>query len=249
MSSSIATVLATPCPHELRPGTAVCLHCRREAREAHKARVKVILLRVGAAVLALAACAAVATAVQRRPGTDRRSASSRPTGTPPRPAELSAAEPPAPAPAPAPAAVAAPTPAAPATRTPAYAATSPAVSSTLRPAVAEGRTELRDGMYAERHGDTVTVFFDTELGRTRRPEKFEQIVRATLPAVYGPAADSLLAHAPAGAVANAGELLADLPARGVHLSSPSGARLALWPTTRPGRDGPLVVTYRAVAGH
>ena len=39
----------------------------------------------------------------------------------------------------------------------------------------------------------VTVLFDTELMRTRRPEKFERVVRETLGAIYGRRADSVLA--------------------------------------------------------
>ncbi|MFL5578434.1 MAG: hypothetical protein ACJ79S_20970 [Gemmatimonadaceae bacterium] len=201
------------------------------------------LLRIGAAALALAVCAAVATAVQRRaPGTAPESAhgAKKSGGAPVQPAApMYAAA--SPAPAGGAAATSAPGASAPG-------ASAPGASVPLRPAIAEGRTALRDGMFAERHGDTVTVSFDTELARTRRPEKFEQIVRATLPTIYGPAADSLLAHLPTGTLAGAGDLLTDLPARGLHLPAPGGATIALWPTTRPGRDGPLVVTYRVVAG-
>lgn len=244
MSSSTAAVFASPCPHELRPGTAVCLHCRREAREAHKARVRRIFLRVGATALALAACAAAAVAIQRPPGTDRQSA----RGSGGHPGQRGAPRQAGSVAAAANAREAPPMYAATAAPSPRRAAPPGQPSAPLRPAIAEGRTPLRDGMFAERRGDTVTVFFDTELARTRRPEKFEQIVRATLPAVYGPAADSLLAGVPAGAVASAGDLLTELPARGIHLPASGGrAALDLWPTTRPGRDGLLVVTYRVIA--
>jgi hypothetical protein len=93
----------------------------------------------------------------------------------------------------------------------------------------------------------VRVHFDTPSGRTRRPEKFEQIVRATLPAIYGPAVDSLLARIPAGTMATAGNLMTDLPKRGLRLSlGTAGWMLALWPETRLGHGGPLVTTYRAM---
>jgi len=62
--------------------------------------------------------------------------------------------------------------------------------------------------------------------------------------VYVTAADSTLAAVPAGRLAAPNELVTSLPARGVHLAAPSGAKLVLWPETRPGRDGPLVVAYR-----
>ena len=111
--------------------------------------------------------------------------------------------------------------------------------------MAEGRTALTEGVVAVRTGDTVAVHFDTPLARTRRADKFERIVRETLPRVYGAVADSALAALPAGRLAAAGDLLHDLPTRGVRLPTADGATLALWPETRPGRDGPLVVTYRA----
>ena len=114
------------------------------------------------------------------------------------------------------------------------------------PVVADGRTELEGGMYAIRSGDTVTVYFDTPEARTRRPEKFEQIVRATLPAIHGSTAESILGAVPPGSLVGAADLLNDLPTRGVHLRSTDGRALSLWPETRAGRDGPLVISYRSV---
>jgi hypothetical protein len=102
-------------------------------------------------------------------------------------------------------------------------------------------------MVADRAGDTVRVRFDLELSRTRRPEKFEAIVRSTLPQVYGAAVDSALRALPEGAVARAGDLVTTLPEQGFHIPLPGGRMIAVWPETRPGRDGPLVVAYRAVA--
>jgi hypothetical protein len=90
----------------------------------------------------------------------------------------------------------------------------------------------------------VTVRFDTERSRTRRPEKFEQIVRATLPQVLGPVADSVMAALPVGDLVRHGDLLTELPERGIRLAGPNGLALTIWPETRPGRDGPLVVSYR-----
>lgn len=125
---------------------------------------------------------------------------------------------------------------------PAAARPTPALAG---PIVAEGRTALAGGLYAVRAGDTVEVHFDTPSTRTRRPEKFERIVRETLPAVYGTLADDALADVPAGQLVDAGELLVGLPERGVRLRTAEGGTLVVWPATRPGRDGPLVITYRA----
>jgi hypothetical protein len=108
-----------------------------------------------------------------------------------------------------------------------------------------GRTDLSDGMFAERKGAEVRVHFDTETARTRRRDKFESVVRRTLPAVYGSRADSILAAVPEGEVAYGGDLLTELPARGIQLPASGGWAITLWPETRPGRDGPLVVSYRA----
>ena len=72
-------------------------------------------------------------------------------------------------------------------------------------------------------------------------------MRSTLPQVYGAAADSALRAMPTGAVARAGDLIETLPERGFHIPLAGGRTIAVWPVTREGRDGPLVVAYRAVA--
>ena len=83
----------------------------------------------------------------------------------------------------------------------------------------------------------------------RHEDKFEAIVRQTLHNVYGTVADTLLAAVPAGSLVAPNELVTTLPSRGVRLTSADGARIQLWPETRPGRDGPLVVAYRTVVEH
>lgn len=114
----------------------------------------------------------------------------------------------------------------------------------IQPVLAPGRTDMADSLFAERIGDTVVVHFDTSPLRTRRADKFERIVRQTLHTVYGPVGDSLLATVPDGGLASPNELVTKLPQRGIHLATAGGLRIALWPQTRPGRDGPLVVAYR-----
>ena len=128
---------------------------------------------------------------------------------------------------------------------PAATPASPAAAPVVVPVIAEGRTELGDSVYAVRDGPTVTVHFDTYLTRTRRRDKFDRIVRETLPQIYGAPADSLLASVPVGQIAQGGDLLAELPSTGISFELADGSTLALWPRTRPGQDGPLVVAYRA----
>ncbi|MEP6692707.1 MAG: hypothetical protein ABJD07_16230, partial [Gemmatimonadaceae bacterium] len=122
----------------------------------------------------------------------------------------------------------------------------PARQTRHSPVIAQGTTELGGGMVALRTGDTVAVTFDHPMMRTRRPEKFEQIVRSTVAGIYGAGADSLIRALPDGAVARAGDLMNDLPTRGLQLALADGDTLTVWPTVRRGRDGMLVVAYRAV---
>lgn len=115
----------------------------------------------------------------------------------------------------------------------------------LVPAISEGRRELGDSMFAVREGDQVTVHFDTEERRTRFDWKFEDVVRATLPVVFGPEVRVALDSVREGTLARGGDLLNELPTRGITLELPDGHELRVFPITRPGRDGPLVVAYRA----
>ena len=252
-----------PCTHELRPGTTVCLRCQHAERAIQRAKQRQMLARGGAAVISLAIIAgigvAAATAFRARggsaeiaatptvadPTTDPDSTDSTdsvstvvPTAGGPDAgtvATLQAAP-----------AVSPPVVSGAATPTPAPAA--PMVTAKqVALVVPVGRSELRDTMIAERAGDTVRVSFDLLLSRTRRPDKFEAIIRSTLPQVYGASVDSALRALPPGAVARAGDLMTTLPERGFHIPLTDGRTLGVWPVTRAGRDGPLVVAYRAVA--
>ncbi len=110
--------------------------------------------------------------------------------------------------------------------------------------VPAGRSELRDSMYVERNADSAVVHFDTEMGRTRRRDKFETTVRTTLPLLYGARADSMLATLPEGGITGDHDLVSEVASHGVKLPVPGGGTLDLLPVTRPGRAGPLVVGYR-----
>ncbi len=267
--------IPAPCHHELRPGTKVCLHCRRAEREATAARHRTILVRIGLTAVAIGACAFAATSgldawknrstsgltrLIASPGSLEAAPVRALTGVPSNdpaatlPGGIDSVAGPAPV-VPPPTATPAESLLAPLVATPADSAAAapaalpqsaplvaPPVARSLQPIVAQGRTELQNGMYALRAGDTVTVHFDTPEARTRRPEKFEQIIRSTLPGVHGPAADSLLAAIATGTLVGPTELVTDQ--RAISLRAVDGRSLSLWPKTRPGRDGPLVIAYR-----
>lgn len=237
---------------------AVCLHCLHEARVAARDRRYRIIARtaawvVGIAVVGIVGAAGANAALHPSPPpTSRHARRIAPAPAKARPDSIVTT-------------VAAATPViqqgAPATDSTAHAVTAAAPTTSavavldskpLKPPAApsmasilpQGRTDLPDSVFAVRSGDTVSVHFDTSPLRTRRADKFDLIVRQTLHAVYGAPADSALAAIPAGRLAPPNELVTTLPTRGVHLAAPSGVRLVLWPETRPGRDGPLVVAYR-----
>jgi len=205
----------------------VCLHCRAAARAEARARLQTLGARAGMAALVIVlltvAGSAGATMIDGGPAARLREAAAVLRSIVSSPAAATAAP----------------------TTTTGHPVAITGGKRRLAPVVPEGRTELRDGMYAMRAGDTVRVVFDGIMTRTRRRDKFELTVRNTLPAVYGARGDSLLARVRPGELTGGGDLVAELPTRGIRLSLADGATLALWPETRPGRDGPLVVSYRA----
>lgn len=123
--------------------------------------------------------------------------------------------------------------------------TTPPVAE-LAPTIGEGKTSLRDGIVAQRQGDEIMVLFDTPAARTRRPEKFEAILRATLPQIFGAMVDSALDAMPAGTLVPPHGLTTDLPTQGLYVPVSGGSTLRIWPETRQGEDGPLVVRYRVL---
>lgn len=245
---------APPCEHELRPGTAVCLRCQHAERAEKRARQRRLIARGAAASLVLGVIAAVgiagAAAIRGRAGTksnELRAPSDVPAPTPPVATDSATTpvDPPSIDSGARSAVVrAGGSKAAPIAPAPVMSAT---MGSAVAPVVPVGRTALRDTMVADRAGDTVRVSFDLVLSRTRRPDKFEAIVRSTLPQVYGAPADSALRAMPVGAMARAGDLVTTLAQQGFHIPLPGGRTIAVWPEMRAGRDGPLVVAYRAIA--
>ena len=243
-----------PCDHELRPGTTVCLRCQHAERAVKLARQRQLIARGTAATLVLGVIAAIgiggATAIRGYVATRSTQAPAR--ADEPQPvtdstadsSTTAAADSAMPAPAPIrPTEIVTAVPRATGVNSP----STPSTGVMVAPVVPVGRTALRDTMVADRAGDTVRVSFDLALSRTRRPEKFEAIVRSTLPQVYGSAVDSALRALPDGAVARAGDLVTTLPEQGFRIPLAGGRTIAVWPETRAGRDGPLVIAYRAVA--
>ena len=255
--------LSPACTHDLGVGTTVCLRCRQEARDASRARQQRLLTKLGVAAAAVVGvyvvggsifnavrAAARVNAMFDAPAVATASitADVRPQGEPRVVVPASVASTVAPSSTPA------ITVALPATPAPAGAAPGAPLaaikvveraSAPIALVVPEGRTELKDSVLAQRTGDIVIVDFDLMMSRTRRRDKFERIIRETLPKVYGPNADSVLAAIPEGRLVGEGNLLTELPVRGIHIPMGTGYQLTVWPETRPGRDGLLVVRYRA----
>jgi hypothetical protein len=231
------------CMHERRPGTTVCLHCRHAARAVSRERRKRVILRssaVAAVVVTVGAAGVLgATAIRARGATrhvERRIAVATPkapeipVGTTP----VTVAE----------AQAQAPAPVVQQADTVAHANVIAHSKAPFAPVVPQGQSSLPDGPTAVRADSLVTVSFDTPMTRTRIPAKFERLVRSTLTAVYGQSIDSVLSKIPEGGIARQGDLVSELPTRGVRIPVNADWTIALYPETRPGHDGPLVVRYR-----
>jgi hypothetical protein len=233
---------APPCPHDVGPGISVCLRCRKENRLATRERRRRALFAIAAVLLGVATLGAAGAAGML--DNELRAAGVMI-------AEYSASTTQAPVSEPAPEPVADLTPLVVASAPPESTMVSEA-SVTIPPVpelaatIGEGRTPLRDGIFVERRGDEITVHFDTPATRTRRPEKFESVLRATLPQIYGSRLDSALIALPFGSLVPAQGLTTDLPAQGLYVPVPGGSTLRIWPETRPGEQGPLVVRYRVL---
>jgi hypothetical protein len=220
------------CTHDRGPGTSVCFRCRYEAGLASRERLRKGAVWGAVLVIVIAALAAGGNAgaswwkLLRDEGKPTLEAATPPGATAPvvnaRSASwaaesvrmVSLAPPPAPARAP------------------------------MAPILVQGATTLRQGIEAVRRGDTVIVSFDNPQARTRRADKFDQLLRATLPRIYGALADSLLAAHPGKLVSDPRALVRELPTKGLSLAGTGEWRIVVWPETRPGQDGPLVIRYR-----
>lgn len=206
------------CPHGLRPGTTVCLRCRSDARAVARQKRVRFATRAGLAFMGVAVVVALIVGAWNAITADRLGSGeeqANPGATDSIPTAIAAGT------------------------------DRPTTALALEPTIAEGRRQLGDSVYAIREGGLVTVHFDTESLRTRLDWKFEGVVRATLPLVFGPNARAALDSIPSGMLARGG-LTTELPTRGITLRL-GNQTLKVWPVTRQGRDGPLVVGYRASA--
>jgi hypothetical protein len=233
---------APPCPHDVGPGIPVCLRCRKENRIATRERRRRVLfataaIALGVATIGAAGAAGMLDSELRAAGfaIPVASVQSEPSVSAPQSAPETTADS-----APVVASIS------PESTVVSVASVTIPPAAELAAAIGEGKTSLRDGIIAERRGDEVTVHFDTPLARTRRPEKFEGVLRATLPQVYGARVDSALTAIPVGTLVPAHGLTTDLPAQGLYVPVPGGPTLRIWPETRPGEKGPLVVRYRVL---
>lgn len=208
-----------PCPHDRRPATSVCLYCLQEARLAARQKRNRLLARVGMATMGGGVVLALGVGAFIALVPDARSRSRSVDEQVTRAVEASSGP----------------------------EVTPQASAQPTTPAIPEGRRELGDGIISERHGDTVTVSFDTELLRTRFDWKFEGVVRGTLPLMFGELARIALDSIPHGELLRGADLLGALPRAGLAIPMPAEAgSIRVWPVIRSGRDGPLVVAYRAV---
>lgn len=214
------------CNHERRPGTTVCLHCRHAERLAAAQRRKKLLLR-GAALAIVVAVVSTTGLLSANVLRDRLSSRGAASRAPARVVATAETSPPAPI---------------------VQQGDVGPIAPPLTPVISPGESILDEGIAAMRVDSSVTLSFDTPMLRTRIPDKFERFLRTTLREVYGPAIDSTLARLPDGTIASQGDLLRDLPVRGIHIPVSSGWSIAVFPETRPGQDGPLVVRYRVALG-
>ena len=234
---------APPCPHDVGPGIPVCLRCRKENRVATRERRRRALfataaIALGVATIAAAGAAGMLDGELRAAGFVIPAASVQSEPSVPAPQS---------APETTPDSAAAPVASvSPESTVVTVASVTIPTATELAATIGEGRTSLRDGIVAERRGDEITVHFDTPTARTRRPEKFEGILRATLPQIYGARVDSALIAMPAGTLVPPQGLTTDLPTQGLYVPVPGGPTLRIWPETRPGETGRLVVRYRVL---
>lgn len=217
------------CQHERRPGTTVCLRCRHEALEAARLKQRAMFTRVGtigAATVLIVALTAIGLSVTRgrdqgiaRPRTvaTKSAAAVRDSVTQSGEPVANGAIPPA---------------------------RNRAAAAALEPVLPVGRTVLKDSAIVTVSDSGVAVDFDQMMLRTRRPAKFEDFVRRMLPTIYGQRAQRALAAIPEGAIASQGDLLTQLPRTGVRIPLDGGHVMTVWPETRPGEDGPLVIRFR-----
>jgi hypothetical protein len=223
------------CTHERGHGTTVCVHCRHAARAVARERRRRFMMRASAAAIVVTMIGAVGvlSAAAIRARTSLRKSDRRTTADARSTPEVAVAT--------------ASAPQAQGLSNPPVVQRADSVvhsKAPFAPVVPQGQSSLPDGPTVVRTDSLVTVSFDAPMIRTRIPAKFERLVRSTLPAVYGRSIDSVLSKIPEGGIARQGDLVSELPTRGVRIPVNAEWTIALYPETRPGQDGPLVIRYR-----
>jgi hypothetical protein len=234
---------APPCPHDVGPRVPVCLRCRKENRVATRERRRRALFATAAIALGIATIGAAGAAGMLDSELRAAGFAIHEASVPSAPSVSAPESAPEITPDPAPVPVASVTPE---STVVSVASVTIPTATELAATIGEGRTALRDGIVAERRGDEITVHFDTPRARTRRPDKFEGVLRATLPQIYGARVDSALIALPPGTLVPPHGLTTDLPTQGLYVPVPGGPTLRIWPEIRPGEKGPLVVRYRVL---
>jgi len=222
------TDLEATCQHERRPGTTVCLRCRHEARVAARGKQRALFMRVGGFVVfggVVITLGTIAFVKSRSRVSPQQVAAAQPV-------QVAAANTPD-------SVTQAGEAVANGTVAPA-AETAPALVPVLPPGV----TKLPEGAAVLVTDTLVAVDFDEMMLRTRRPAKFEDFVRHTLPLIYGEPVQRALSRMADGDIASQGDLIKELPHTGIRIPLDSARVLTVWPETRRGEDGPLVIRYR-----
>lgn len=110
----------------------------------------------------------------------------------------------------------------------------------------EGKTQLTDSIYAIRAGDSVIVNFDAQGYRTRRSDKFEATILATLPLVVGKMATAGFDTVKKGQLVSNRDVTGALAGEGMRVTLSNGSTVRLRALTRVVPSGPLVIGYLAV---
>jgi hypothetical protein len=117
-------------------------------------------------------------------------------------------------------------------------------TAALAPVLPHGVTILADSAVVTVSDTLIAVDFDEMMLRTRRAAKFEDFLRRTLPLIYGEPVARALSRMPNGDLASQGNLITELPRTGIRIPLDNSRVLTVWPETRQGEDGPLVIRYR-----
>jgi hypothetical protein len=236
---------STPnCTHDRGRGTTVCLRCRHEqAQASSRRRQKFFMQFLGlASIVAILGVAGASAASSLRNDTSETMSEGSITVQEKRPPTAAKVSPPVTVAAPVVQQAAAPAVTIPAPdTTPAPVAPRPAARGGF--VLVEGQTQLTDSIYAIRSGDSVVVNFDRFGYRTRRSDKLETSLRATLPLIYGRSATAFIDTLKPGQLVTERDVVGTLATTGMLVTLDNGSEVRVRVLTRTGRDGELAIGY------